>query len=145
MSTTDSEQFREAIRRTLAQRAGSAPDANAVAEATISTWHQMAARLAPVIGSGGIDVLFNRSLFLTCSVFPWLTILGDHRDRSDLLANLKAHLAGRETDAAVEASNALLGTFTELLTALIGESLTERLLSQVLVPPSPASEQETIS
>lgn len=143
MSTTDS--YRETIRITLAERAGDAPDASAVAEATISTWHQVASHLIPVIGAGGVDVLFNRSLHLTCTAFPWLTILGDHRDNTVLFASLKARLTGRDPDAAVEASYTLLVTFVELLMSLIGESLTERLLSSVWEPPLPTSEQENES
>ena len=137
--------YREAIRRTLTQRAGDAPDANAVAEAAISTWQKTAAQIAPVIGVGGIDVLFNRSLHLTCIAFPWLTIVGDHRDHAALLANIKAHLASRDTDIAVEAGCTLLVTFTELLISLIGESLVERLLGPVWVPLLPGSEQENKS
>ena len=41
-------------------RAGNAPDANVIAEATINILHQMTAQLVPVIGAGGFDVLFNR-------------------------------------------------------------------------------------
>lgn len=132
MSTTDS--YREAIQRTLTQRAGDAPDASAVAEAAISKWQQVAARIIPVIGVGGVYVLFNRSLHLTCTDFPWLTIVGDHRDNVALLASLKTRLAGREADAAAEASYTLLVTFVEILTTLIGESLTKRLLDPVRRP-----------
>ena len=111
MPTTDSDLHREAIRRTLAHRAGDTPDASAVAEATLIIWHQMAARLAPVIGARGVDVLFSRSLHLTSNVFPWLAISGINGDSVALLASLKTRLAGSETDTAAEASYALLTTF----------------------------------
>ena len=145
MPVTDRDLCREAIRRTLLQSAGDAPDATAVAEAAIFTWHKVADRIVPVIGVGGSYVLFNRSLHLTCMAFPWLTIVGDHRDSTVLLANLKERLAGRESAAATEASYTLLVTFTEMLTTLIGESLTARLLGPVWVSSSPAAEQETAS
>ena len=143
MSATDS--YRETIRKSLANSAGSDPDANAVAEAALGTWHQVAAQLMPVIGAGGVDVLFNRSLHLTCTAFPWLAISGDHRDSVVLLASLKERLAGREPDVAAEACYTLLVTFVELLMSLIGESLTERLLGEVWEPPLPTSEQENES
>lgn len=143
MSATDS--YRETIRITLATRAGDAPDASRVAEATISTWQQIAAQLIPVIGAGGVDVLFNRSLHLTCIAFPWLTILGDHRDNVALLANLKERLAGHEPDAAAEASYTLLVTFIEILMSMIGESLAKHLLSSVWEPRLPPSEEENES
>ena len=133
---------REAIHRTLSHHAGDNPDASAFAEATIGTWQQMATQLMPVIGTGGVDVLFNRSLHLTCIAYPWLSILGDKRDNTILLASVKARLAGRDTDDAVIASCTLLATFIEQLKTLIGESLTERLLGPIWVPTTPATKQE---
>lgn len=140
MSITDN--YREKIRSALLRRAGDVPDASAVAEATISTWHLVAAQLMPVIGAGGVDVLFSRSLYLTSASFPCLTIPEDHQDTIALLANLKEHLAVCEPDIAAEASNTLLGTFVELLMSLIGESLVKRLLISVWEPPSPTFERE---
>lgn len=145
MPTTDNKSIQEAIRRTLMQRTGGAPDASTVSEAIISTWHQMADRLTPVIGVKGVDILFHRSLQLTCTTFQWLAISGSYKDSAALLADLKARLASRETKDAVEASYTLLVTFTELLVTLIGIALTERLLRPVWVPRSTVSAQETKS
>ena len=145
MPATANKPYREAIRRTLKHHYGDAQDARAVAEATLGTWRQMAARLAPVIGAKGVDSLFHRSLHLTSATFRWLEIAEDHGDNSDVLASLSVCLASRETDAAAEAGYTLLVTFTELLATMIGESLTERLLLPALVPASPESKQETTS
>src|SRR5438128_1114039 len=128
MSTTKRGMRREAIRRTLAQRAGNASDASAIAEATLSTWREVATRLAPVIGTRGVDVLFRRSLHITSKTFSCLAIAGDHKDSSVSLASFRARIENCEKVVAAEASNALLATFTELLATLIGESLTEQLL-----------------
>lgn len=144
-STTNSELSQEAIRKTLAHHAGSVPDASAVAEATISIWHQIVIRLAPVIGAHGVDVLFRRSLYLASAAFPWLATADDPGDSAALFANIKTRLEGRETNVAMEASYTLLVTFTELLTSLIGESLTERLLGPVWVAPAAIPEKETVS
>jgi hypothetical protein len=138
-----SEQQRDAIHRTLAQRAGGAPDANAIAEATLTTWHQVAARLSPVIGVRGVDVLFSRSLHLTSTDFPWLAITRGKEDRATQLASLRARLAERETASAAKASSSLLVTFTNLLSGLIGKSLTERLLGPVWAPPAAPAKKET--
>jgi len=135
----------EALRRTLAQRAGAVPDARAVAEATLSIWDQVAYRLAPVIGARGVDALFSRSLHLTSAAFPWLAVVGEQGHRDAQLASLKARLAGRETDAATAAASALLATFSELLVTLIGESLTGRLLDPVWAVPPTAFKRETTS
>jgi hypothetical protein len=89
-----------------------------------------------------VEVLFSRSLHLTSLSIPWLSVDGDYGDTATLLATLKTRLAERDTDAAEEASHALLLSFTELLTTLIGKPLTERLLAPVWEPPSPESERE---
>lgn len=145
MSTLKSQLDRKAIREVLIFRAGKHPNASVVAEATLNIWQQMATRLTPVIGKRGVEVLFSRSLHLTSNTFPWLAIAGNHGDNAALIANLKAHLANNGTNDAIEASSALLVTFTELLSTLIGASLTERFLRPVLALPSPTSVQETES
>jgi len=142
MSTTDSSLHREAIRRTLAHHAGNFPDANAIAEATLSTWLQVEIRLKPVIGERGINVLLGRTLHLTSAVFPWPDFAGNQEDSAAVLAYVKTCLAESQTAIATEASYTLLTNFVELLATLIGESLTERLLSPVWVPPLPGSEKE---
>jgi len=124
----------EAMRRTLAQGAGEAPNASAIAEATLNIWRQVATRLTPVIGVRGVDALFSRSLHVTSKTFPWLSMAGNDGNSNALLASLNVRLASQETAAAAEASDALLVTFTELLATLIGESLTDRLLVPVWVP-----------
>jgi hypothetical protein len=135
----------EAIQRTLSQRAGESANACSIAEATISTWHQAAVRLAPLIGTQGVQVLFRRSLHLTSAAIPWIAMNPHDESNSALLASLQARLADREAIAAIEAGQALLVNFTDLLAALIGESLTERLLAPVWTPPSPESEQENVA
>lgn len=145
MSTPKSTLDREAIRRALMYRAGNTPDANEVGEATLKIWQQMVTWLAPVIGMRGVIVLFSRSLHLTNSAFPGLALTGNHVDNDALLLSLKARLASTETDDAIEASYVLLVTFTELLSTLIGESLTEQLLRPVWIFSPPTSEQETES
>ncbi len=143
MSTTSDDPHREAIRRTLARSAGEVPDASAVAEATLGTWRQVAARLAPVIGARGVEALFGRSLHATSKAFPDLAKVQNGENGAARLADLKACLAAQEPAVAAEAGQALLVNFTELLATLIGASLTERLLAPVWLPPSPESERET--
>ncbi len=141
MSTSDKKVLPpEAIRSTLVRRAGVAPDATAVAEATLGTLHQLAAQLSPVIGARGVDALLTYSLHQTSHAFSWLE--GDHEDTATLLASIKAHLEAQEAAAALEASCALLVTCTDLLGVLIGESLTRRLLAPVWAITPPTSVRE---
>lgn len=104
MPTKDIDMQREAIRKTLAYHAGDIADASAIAEATLSIWHQMAARLLPVIGARGVNVLLNRSLYLTGTVYPLLANSVDQGDRVTVLANIKTRLAGSQTNTAAETS-----------------------------------------
>lgn len=133
-----------AIRRTLAHRAGDAPDSRAIAEAALDTWRGIADRLEPLIGRLGVDALFNRALHITCKTFPWLAVADTDGNAATQLAGLKAHLACGEPAAAAEAGSVLLITFTGLLADLIGESLTWRLLEAVWSPPSPDSEEVSL-
>jgi hypothetical protein len=143
MLTTDSGGRRQAIRRALTQRAGSEPDASSIAQAAVEMWHGMAAQLAPVIGSRGLDVLFSRALHKSRTSFPWLGVAVDRGGSVGPLPSLGACLASQHTAAAAEASYVLLSTFAELLETLIGESLTERLLASVWASPSRPSGQES--
>ena len=143
--TTNSESHRESIRSTLILRTVEVSDASAVAEATVSTWLQMSSLLTPVIGARGVDVIFRRSLYLTATSFPWLVVIWDQGSNAALLASLKLCLVGHSADEAIEAGYTLLLTFTELLSTLIGESLSRSILSPVWALQASVSEQETRS
>lgn len=143
MGTVRNDGLRDTIRATLVQRAGDSPDASAIAKATVSTWQQMAVRLAPVIGWRGVDVLFSRALYLTGSRYPWLAVAAEDGNGVAQAASFRTRLETQKADVAAAASCALLVTFTELLATLIGDALTERLLRPVWAPPPSASEEET--
>ncbi|MDR3670922.1 MAG: hypothetical protein P4L36_08760 [Holophaga sp.] len=127
----------QAIRSALTQRLGPGTGA----QAALGLWRDLALCLAPMIGTGGFDALFLRSLHLTLPAFPWLA--GEPAERPVSLAGLRARLESSDPDAAAEASLAMLVTFTDLLAIMIGQSLTDRLLDPVWAPPAPASSQET--
>lgn len=132
----------DSIQGTLTQRAGGAPDANAVVDAVTRTWQFMAAQLEPVIGVRGVRVLLDRALHLTAKNFPWLAQTAPLEAGADPLARLQDRFASRDTTEAAEAGCALLVTFTQLLASLIGEPLTERLLACVWLAPPSTSEQD---
>lgn len=142
MPTTERDLCREAIRRTLRQRAGDSPDALAVARAASEVWVLMASRLIPVIGDNGVDAILDRSLRLTGVVFPWLADSGEEVGHAAFPARIVELMAGREPMVASQASSSLLITFTELLATLIGNSLTRRLLAPVWAAVPGAAEQD---
>jgi hypothetical protein len=133
---------REVLRAILAQHIGEASDARTVADAVARTWDQVAAALVPMIGVRGVDVLFNRALHLISATFPWLAPIEEHSDGEHQLAAFRAHLEGQQAAVAAEAASALLVTFVELLSALIGEALTKRLLMPVWAAGAPDSKEE---
>lgn len=121
----------EAFRSTLARRVGQPPDARAVAEVSLVLWRRIAAQLAPVIGTRGVEALFGRALHLASREYPWLAQPLADEPRADPMASGCGRLQVRDGTAALEAAMALLGTFTDLLATLIGTTLCERLLAPV--------------
>lgn len=92
-------------------------------------------RCPPIIGPRGVAALGQRSLHLASVAHPWLAARqpgGPATLDSALLVSL---LALRSREDAAAATDTFLRTFLELLTNLIGGSLTERLLRTVLGPP----------
>lgn len=140
-----SDPCRESIRKTLAQHAGESPDAGAIAEAVLTSWHEMTVQLKPLLGERGVNALFRRTLHLMRTSFPGFVIPEGEGDSAVLLANLKADLGARDASDAYETGLSLLATFTELLATLIGGSLTERLLCTALAPQSPEINKENKS
>jgi len=130
MTTGKGNLLREEIRTALAPRAGLL-SADANVEATAATWRLVAAQLAPVIGARGLEVLFDRALHLTSTTYRWLAVSKDGSGSADPLPSLAECLLRQDPATAAEASYTLFLTFTDLLTTLIGESLTTRLLAPV--------------
>jgi hypothetical protein len=131
MPTLGAELKRTAIAAVLEHGVGSSADT--IAEATVKTWQRVGARLAPVIGAHGVDVLFYRALQQTAAIFPWLEIRGKHENSDALLPGLKLSLASQEAVVSAAAGLALRLAFIELLATLIGLPLTQRLLGPVWV------------
>jgi len=103
-------------------------DAAQIAEAVVATWQEMDAALTPIIGQRGVAALYKRSRHLTSSLYPWLTGLHEGARAAIDLAALEAAIARQSSADAAAGGDALLRTFHELLSSLVGPSLTERLL-----------------
>jgi hypothetical protein len=109
---------------------------------TVEVWPRLAARLAPVIGARGVEALFSRSVYQTSLLFPWLVVHDDGENGVALLDSIRARFVAQDAYTAAEANRALLLALTELLTSLIGESLTKRLLDPVCAPGLSPAEKE---
>lgn len=131
------EGVRAAIRRTLAAPLNGSTDARAVAETALVLWQKVTAALEPVIGSRGVEALFNRALQLTSTSFPWLSAARPQADAERALTSIQECLATRDAAMALEASITLMVTLSDLLATLVGTSLTRRLLGPVWARPNP--------
>lgn len=110
--------------------AGAAQEAADVATMLVSTWSEIDAALQPVIGPGGVAAIHRRSLHLTLPAHPWLADALDNAGTDLDIGTLNAVLARQRCSDAIAAGGALLQAFSQVLTSLIGSSLTERLLSR---------------
>ena len=119
----------------LAGRVEDDSRADQIAAACGALWLELDAALSPIIGTRGVVALGQRSLHLASAVHPWLAARqpgGPVVLDSALLVSL---LAQRSSDDAAAAADTFLQTLRELLTSLIGGSLTQRLLLTVWGPP----------
>jgi len=116
--------------------AATGTDAGQIAVHATALWQGISEALAPVIGQAGIAALYQRSVFLTRGEYPCLQGAAALAAAPDEFSPLFTVLAAHSSEDAANAAAALVLTFRELLTHLIGDSLTERLLSSVWTSPS---------
>ena len=114
------------------------------ADAAIVLWEQMATQIIAIIGAGGFNSLFARSLFLTQSSFPWFTGCELSCPVDQRFTALKNCLGEQAPGDAIEANNRLLCTFTDILAALIGEELTSSILRSAWGDHAPAQDQQEV-
>jgi hypothetical protein len=120
-----------AILQMLTQNSGGAKDATAISEASIKVWSEVSTRLAPIIGSEGVEALFNRSLTIAARANPWLAHPLGSNDSATPMVRFRTNLEHRDPISALEVSGVVMGIFYSMLETLIGESLTERLLGPI--------------
>lgn len=138
-----SEESRQIV-ASLAHRVGPDADTARIAEAIVATLQDMNAALTPIIGQQGVVALYRRSLHLCAATHPRLAgTFSSVQAALDLIA-LKSVLVEQNEVDALFFGEVLLTTFYELLTTLIGPSLTARLLRGVWEPSlSDTPSQET--
>ncbi|HSH89939.1 MAG TPA: hypothetical protein VK996_08120 [Ramlibacter sp.] len=123
----------------LASLAANGASPAQVAQAAIAVWAAVHEALAPVIGQGGVTALYKRSLHLSRESHPWLTSVYEGSAVPGDFSALRAALSEQDSAVAAAAHDAMLQTMCDLLTRLIGSSLTARLLQGVGPSPSTGS------
>lgn len=100
----------------------------AIVDVSIYLWERLAYELVSIIGEGGFQSLYKRSLHLASATFPWMDPNSSLPQNGSDFTGLKKCLAGQDATNAGEASIALLITFIDILALLIGELLTSSIL-----------------
>lgn len=91
-------------------------------------WETLAREVSSLVGEGGFDALYARSVFLAQSGFPWLAADSSSPTSGRRFAPLKTSLGAQTPAQAGEANRLLLITFTDIVASLIGETLTTGIL-----------------
>ena len=129
----------------FARQSMAGANASRIAEMAVSIWNDACTALSPIIGQTGVAALFKRSIHLTRNAHSFLAIVLEDKAQPDALAALQAVLAQQTSPIAVAANMALLQNFQDLLTSLIGLSLTERLLRPVWDKASSSQAEQDIT
>jgi hypothetical protein len=101
---------------------------DAGADGAIRLWDLMATQIISIVGEGGFNALYARSVFLTQSSHPWLAADAPSPATGSRFADLKTSLQAQAPAQADAANMQLMITFTDILASLIGEPLTARIL-----------------
>ena len=99
-----------------------------VADSAVSYWSLLAAQIISIIGEGGFDSLYARSVFLSQSAYPWLAASSGAARTAHRFTDLKNSLETQTPALASEANSLLLITFTDILASLVGGPLMGRIL-----------------
>lgn len=120
--------MRQGILYDLLAAVSNESDAGQVASG-IQAWELLIEQLSPLIGEVGLCALFARARHLASPRrFP-LPSSSDMRSSAILLEQLESQLAEMDPAASLAFNTVLLETFVKLLSSLIGEALTARLLN----------------
>lgn len=126
--------LRQRLARVITRRVGSSTGAGAgaVAAAARLTHDDLTTILAPLISSAGVQALWGRAFELAQREYPAEERRGegDNYPADEPFARMGLWLERQVPAAATDAAAAMFATFAELLTTLIGESLTMRYLEK---------------
>ena len=135
---------RELALKVVAQHAGPAAGAKAIAAAARRAYDDLARVVAPLIGQGGFEALTGRALHLARQDYPCLVQTGQPEDAAASFSQVVDCLERQDPTVATEAAGAVFAILTGLLVTFIGEPLTRRLLRKAWPDAfSDASTEET--
>ncbi|CUI08970.1 hypothetical protein BN2497_12717 [Janthinobacterium sp. CG23_2] len=101
----------------------------AARDAALRAWERLARHLSPLIGETALCAMYARARHVTFPDMQPIPVMRDLRSAALLLDQLATQLAAMEPPAADTFNRAMLQSFTRLLSGLIGEALTVRLMN----------------
>lgn len=119
---------RDETRQQLILEALALDDADRAAVGHLWPWERLAAHLTPLIGDAGFCALYGRAVRLIAPEFKWFSAVQSTQSMEALFQSLRENFAAIDLLTAAQANRRLLDTYTGLLSTLIGEALTTRLL-----------------
>jgi hypothetical protein len=143
MTALENAALRQLALKVLAQHAGPAAGAEALAAAARRAYDDLARVSASLIGRGGVDALTGRALHLAQREYPWLVPSREPEHTEGPFAEVVACLERQDPAVATEAAAVVFATYTGLLITFIGEPLTARLLGTAWPDAFSASTEET--
>jgi hypothetical protein len=114
----------------------------ALVDQVVRSWQNIARRFSPLIGASSVLLLFERSIESNRAHFAWLPVLPFPAQPETAFDHLHAGMAGLPHATVLTAHRALLATFIDLMTALIGARLTIQFLRAALPAASASSNPE---
>jgi hypothetical protein len=130
MTTLEKAALQQLALKVLAQHAGSAAGAEAVAAAARRAYDDLARVSAPLIGQVGVDALTGRALHLAQREYPCLVHTREPEQAEGPFNQVILCLERQDPAVATEAAGAVFAALTGLLVTFIGEPLTAGLLRQ---------------
>jgi hypothetical protein len=99
----------------------------ATAGGSLAVWNRIARKFSPLLGPASASLLFTRSLDKNRAAFPWLPAADPSGEDVSFHA-LETILKERSPEEIVASTRALLDTYIDMLTTLIGARLTNQFL-----------------
>ena len=124
------------IARILTPKTSVEADARAIADRVLWSWERMAFHLTPLIGEGGFQSLYLRAIHMALPECPRITLLKHCKSTDDLFQKLREDLNFLDAVTTELCSSVLLNKFIELVSSMIGDSLTGQILHSAWDDPS---------
>lgn len=121
----------DGIAACLSGAASQGASSRQIAGAVTSTFQDIDQALTPIIGKRGTAALYKRTVHLAGQMHSWLAVPVEGLPTEMNVAALTSALEAQSAADAAAGGTLLLQTFYELLTTLVGPSLTEQLLRPV--------------